>query len=74
MGTEDYKKYWTRPNDSLLSEILDRTIDLDYMIIDIIKNYFDLRPKFNENNEITNRVKIANFSDFFFLEIGSYKN
>jgi len=70
---DDYEKYWTRPKDSLLSEVLDRTIDLDHIIINIIKDYFNLHPKFDKDNKITNMAKIANFSNFFFLNMGAYK-
>ena len=31
----DYRKYWERPNKELLSEVLDKTIDLDYLILRI---------------------------------------
>lgn len=69
----NYEKYWTRPKSFLLSEVLDRTIEIDYMINDIIRNYFDLGIKFGKDNEITNLDKISNFSDFFFLELGAFK-
>lgn len=70
---ENYEKYWTRPKSSILSEVLDRTIDIDYLIINIIRDYFDLEVKIDDKNKIVNLDKISNFSDFFFLEMGSYK-
>jgi hypothetical protein len=66
----DYRKYWERPNKELLSEVLDKTIDLDYLILKIIKKYFDLDLKFNENNVVTNYDKIINFSNLF-METGA---
>ena len=69
---KDYGKYWVRPEDSILSEVLDRTIDLDYLIINIIRDYFDLRPKFDDKYKVINMAKISNFSDLF-LDMGAYK-
>src|SRR3989344_4535991 len=66
----DYRKYWERPNKELLSEVLDKTIDLDYLILRIIKKYFDLDLKFNKNNEVINIDKISNFSNIF-MEMGA---
>lgn len=65
----DYREYWERPNKELLSEVLDKTIDLDYLILRMIKRYFDLDLKFNKNNEVINIDKISNFSNIF-MEMG----
>jgi len=73
MEEDNYEKYWIRPKDSILSEVLDRTIELDYIIIGIVRDYFDLNPKFDKDHKITNITKISNFSDFFFLDLGAYK-
>jgi|GEM_PF-5760712 len=70
---DNYEKYWTRPKDFLLSEVLDRTIEIDYMINGIVRDYFNLGIKFDKDNRIINLDKIASFSDFFFLDLGASK-
>ncbi|MEK6855592.1 MAG: hypothetical protein AABX66_00365 [Nanoarchaeota archaeon] len=73
MLKDEYGKYYTRPDKTILSEVLDRTIELDYLINSIIREYFDLYLKFDESNKITNMTEISNFSDFFSLDMNAYK-
>ena len=73
MEKDNYEKYWIRPDKIILSEVLDRTIDLDYLVARIIREYFDLHLKFDENHEVTNFTKIDNFSNFFLLEMGAHR-
>jgi len=70
---DKYKKYWTRPNKDILAEVLDKTIELDYLINRIVRDYFGLDVQFDENNNVKNMEKLSNFSDFFSLDMGANK-
>lgn len=67
----DYEKYWTRPDKNLLHEVLEKTINLDYLTNSIIRDYFDLEVKFDKNNNVTNLDEINNFGKFIFMEMGA---
>lgn len=69
---KNYEEYWTRPKETILSEVLDRTIELDYTIVSIIRKYFYLEPKLDDKYRIINATKISIFSDFF-LDMGAYR-
>src|SRR3989344_2696885 len=68
---KDYEKYWTRPNKELLHEVLEKTIQLDYQINNIIRDYFNLGVKFDKENRVINIDKINNFGKFIFIEMGA---
>lgn len=69
---KNYKEYYSRPDGPTLSEVLDRTIELDYLVIRRIRDYFDLRLKFDDKYKVINMAKISNFSDLF-LDMGASK-